>query len=416
MAIHEVRQPAAAKPEFFYGYVIVLATFLVMMVAWGAHYTFGVFFQPVLSEFGWTRAMTAGAFSLSVLLRALSGIGVGRLSDRFGPRITTIACGVFLGLGYSLMSQIATIWQLYLFYGAILGIGMGAAFIPLMSTVARWFVKRRAMMSGFVTAGVGTGIMVMPPVARWLITTYGWRTSYIIIGITSLVVIILVGQFLRQEPAEMGQLPDGSSVAKGGNLELSTGSVPLPKAVRTAQLWLLCAMYFSFLFGSSTVLVHIDAQATELGMSVTGAANILAAIGGASIGGRLALGALADRIGSKLAITVGFALLVTAFVYLLFAREAWMLFLFAIIYGLAHGALFTLFSPMVAELFGLGSHGVIFGVVTFAGSVGGAIGPVLAGHIFDITASYQMAFLAGGILAAIGLILSLLVRPIGSQE
>ncbi len=361
--------------------------------------------------------MTAGAFSLATLLRGCLSIGAGKLGDRFGPRITTTACGFFLGLGYVLMSQVTAIWQLYLFYGVILAVGMSASFVPLLSTVARWFVKRRGVMTGFVLTGVGTGIMVMPPIARWLIANYDWRTSYIIIGIAALLVIMLAGQFLRGEPAQMGQLPyDGHEVTGDVGRKLGAGGISLRQAIHTTNLWLLCAMYFCFLFTTSTVMVHIDPHATELGLSFTGAANILAAIGGISILGRVALGAAADRIGNKSAIIIGFALLAASLIFILFVKQVWMLYPFTVIYGLAQGALFVLFSPMVAELFGLSSHGVIFGVITFVGSVGGAIGSALAGHIFDVTSSYQIAFFICAVIASMGLILSFLVRPTGAEN
>ena len=129
------------QPKIFYGYIVVAASFLIYMVMWGTYYTFGIFFKPFLVEFGWTRAMTSGAYSLSLILHGLLGIVAGKLTDRFGPRVVVTACGLLLGSGYLLMSQVSAIWQLYLFYGVIIGIGISGGFIPLVSTVARWFVK-----------------------------------------------------------------------------------------------------------------------------------------------------------------------------------------------------------------------------------------------------------------------------------
>jgi len=198
------------KPRFFYGYAVVGAAFIVMLVAQGAFLSFGVFFKPVLTDFGWTRAMTSGAFSLCFLLNGLLGIGMGMLNDRRGPRLVVTTCGILLGAGYLLMSQIDTIWQLYLFYGVIVGIGISGAWVPLLSTVSRWFVKRRALMCGIVLSGVGIGVVIIPPLAAWLISIYSWRTSYIIVGIIVLVLVILAAQFLRRDPSQVGQLPYGA--------------------------------------------------------------------------------------------------------------------------------------------------------------------------------------------------------------
>ena len=210
------------KPKLFYGYIIVAAAFLITLIMCGTLFTFGVFFKPILTEFGWTRAMTSGAFSLCILLFGLLGIGTGRLTDRFGPRVVMSGCGFFLGLGYLLMSQVSAIWQLYLFYGVMVGIGVSGSFVPLVSTVARWFAERRGMMTGIAVSGIGIGTMIMPLVANWLISSYGWRTSYIVVGITVLVLIILVAQFLRRDPGQMGQLPYGADEVKVESLNGST--------------------------------------------------------------------------------------------------------------------------------------------------------------------------------------------------
>ncbi len=135
------------NPRFFYGYGMVLATFGIMVMAGGIWVSFGVFFEPMLTEFGWTRATLSGAGSLRMFIAALLGIAGGRLTDEFGPRPVVTVCGLFLGLGFFLMSRISTIWQLYLVFGVITGVGMSGLFVPLISTVARWFVKRRGMMT-----------------------------------------------------------------------------------------------------------------------------------------------------------------------------------------------------------------------------------------------------------------------------
>jgi len=131
------------KANFFYGYIVVAASFFIIAIMWGTMYTFGVFFKPLLAELGGTRAVTSGAYSLCYLLSGFFGMIAGSLTDRFGPRLVITGCGLFLGLGYLLMSQASAIWQLYLFFGVIVGAGMGGSFVPLVSTLSRWFIKRR---------------------------------------------------------------------------------------------------------------------------------------------------------------------------------------------------------------------------------------------------------------------------------
>ena len=399
------------KPRFFHGYIIVAATFFITMITYGTMYTFGVFFEPLLAEFGWTRAMTSGAYSLFMVFSGLLYIVTGRLNDRFGPRIVVTVCGFFLGLGYLLMSQISAVWHLYLFYGVIISIGVSGAFVPLISTVARWFVKKRGLMTGIVEAGTGIGTVIMPPVANWLIFNYGWRTSYIIVGIIVLLPIVLAAQFLKRHPEQIELLPYGADEATGENLNLQARGFSLQQAVHTRQFWLLCGIYFSFLFCVQTIMVHAVIYATGLGISPTSAASILVIIGGLSIAGRVMIGSAGDRIGNKPALTISLALMSLTLFGLVATKGIWALYLFAAIFGFIYGGLVVLISPLVAELFGLRSHGVILGIVAFCSGIGGAIGPVMAGHIFDITGSYQLAFLVCGAIGFVSSILTLLLRP-----
>ena len=399
-------------PKFFYGYIVALAAFLIMVVTWGAFYSFGVFFKPVLTEFGWTRAATSGAYSLSFVLSGFIGIFAGRLSDRLGPRIVMTGCGLFLGLGYLLMSQVNAIWQLYLFNGVIVGIGLSGAYVPAISTVSRWFVRRRGLMTGIVVAGIAAGTMVIPPVANWLISSYGWRTSYNIIGIIVLVLMILAAQFLRRDPSQMGLSPYGEGEVEQESLNLEARGFSLQRAIHTGQFWMLCVMFLCFEFCVNTIMVHIVPHATDLKISAASAVNILAIIGGLGVAGRIIMGSAGDRIGNKLAITTCFILMSAALLWLLATKELWMFYLFAVIFGFAYGGYSPLISLMVAELFGLSSLGVILGAVTFSLTIGAAIGPTLAGRIFDITSSYQPAFLVCAGFSIIAIILALFLKPI----
>ena len=399
------------KPKVVYGYIIVTAAFCIQMVVWGISSTFGVFFKPLLTEFGWSRATISGASSLYFLLMGFLSIVAGGLTDRFGPRIIIGIGGFFLGVGYLLMSQINAIWQLYLFYGVIIGIGASPADVSLLSTVARWFVKRRGMMSGIIKAGTGIGMLIMPIVANWLISTYSWRISYIILGSLALVFIISLAQLLRRDPGQMQQLSDGEEQATAGSVNSVEVGLSLREAMHTRQFLAICAAYLTILFCVQTIMIHIAPYTVDLGISATNAANVLGTIGGVSIVGRLVMGYAGDRSGNKQAMSICFLILVLALSWLQFAKELWMLYLFAVIYGVTHGGFFALISPMVAELFGTGSHGTILGIVIFIGTIGGTIGSVLAGYIFDITGRYQLAFLICAGVSAIGLILSLLLKP-----
>jgi len=403
------------KPKLFYGYIIVLVGFGIQAVGWGVYSVFGVFFTPLLIEFGWTRVTISGATSLSFLLLGFFTIIAGRLGDKFGPRVVMVGCGLFLGLGYLLMSQVSTIWQLYLFYGLIVAIGTSGLDVLPLSTVARWFVKRRGMMSGILKAGTGAGVLLMSIVASGLIVSYGWRTSYLILGSAAFAFIVLAAQFLRRDPGQKGLVPYGADEAGAADLNATEVGFSLREAIHLRQFWMLCALCVSTFFCIDTIMVHIVPHGVDLGFLAANAATILAVIGGVSMVGRVVMGSAGDRIGSRLAISVCFPIMAVALFWLQIAQELWMLYLFAAVYGFAHGGFFALLSPLVAELFGLGSHGVIFGIVIFSGALGGSLGPVLVGYIFDVTNSYQLGFLVCALLAVISFILALLLRPTGGK-
>jgi len=414
---HEGEQVLSAKQQseqnrsgFFHGYLIVGLAFIIMFVFWGAFYAFGIFFKPILNEFGWTRAMTAGAFSLCSIVQGLLGIAMGGLTDKFGVRVVMTLCGLLLGVGYLLMSQLSVIWQLYLFYGAIIGAGMGGSFAPLMSAVARSFMRRRSMMTGIVAAGTGFGGLIAPPVVGRLVSNYGWRVSYVILGGIVLAVVVLCAQFIRPGPARTGQVAYGDDGEREKVLKQDIKELSLREAAYTMQFWILFGMIFSLGFCVFAIMVHIAPHAVEIGISSTSAANILATIGGASILGKVLLGKTADKIGNRQTFIIGFILMLAALFMVLLIKGELMLYLFAAAYGFGFGGCVASESPIVAELFGLSSHGLILGVIAFSFLLGGAFGPFLFGFIFDITGSYQWGFLACGVVSFIGLILTAILK------
>jgi len=400
------QQSEQNRSGFFYGYLIVGLAFIIMFVLWGTFYAFGIFFKPILKEFGWTRAMTAGAFSLCSIVQGLLSIAMGGLTDKFGARLVMTLCGLLLGVGYLLMSQLSVIWQLYLFFGAIVGAGMGGSFTPLMSIVARWFMKKRSTMTGIVVAGTGFGALIAPPVVSRLVSSYGWRVSYVILGGIVLGIVVVCAQFIRHEPARMGQAAYGDDGEREKALNQDFKGLSLREAVYTRQFWILFGMIFSLGFCVFAIMVHIAPHAAEIGISTTSAANILATIGGASILGKVLLGKTADRIGNRRTFIIGFILMLAALSMVLPTKGELMLYLFAVVYGFGFGGCIASESPIVAELFGLSSHGLILGVISFSFLLGGAFGPFLFGFIFDITGSYQWGFLACGVVSFIGLILT----------
>jgi MFS family permease len=182
--------------------------------------------------------------------------------------------------------------------------------------------------------------------------------------------------------------------------------------MRTRQFWTMCAAVLATVFCLITIMVHIVPYAQEIDVSPTRAAGVLATIGGVSMAGRFISGLAIDRIGSKQVMIFCFILLIGVLLWLQIATDLWMLYFFAVVYGLAHGGLFTSLSPIVAEFFGIKSHGVLFGITMFCGTFGGALGPVMAGYVFDVTGRYAGAIWLCIVISALGFVLVASLKPV----
>lgn len=402
--------------RLFYGYIIVIASFFIIFVMHGFHSTYGVFFSSLQAEFGWNRTLVSGAYSLEFFLEGVFATMGGRLTDRFGPRAVMIAYALILGLAYFLMSRVNALWQLYVFWGIIVGLGTSIGNVSLLSTTARWFIKRRAFMSGIVKVGTGAGIFVMPLLVTWLIVSYGWRNAFVIAAIICVVGIVAGAQFLRRDPAQKGLQPLGAGEPGAGDSFQAGEGLSPRQAIRTRQFWMTCAMYFIAWYCAMTIQVHIVPHALGIGFTAAQAAGILSAVGAVSIIGRIVMGGAGDRLGSTRALVICYLILAISLVWLQFAHDFWALLLFTIPYGFAHGGFFALVSPVFAELFGTKSHGSVFGVALLFSQTGGAVGPLVAGRIFDVAGSYQLAFLILVFVAVAGLAISIQLnrsRPLG---
>jgi OFA family oxalate/formate antiporter-like MFS transporter len=402
--------------KLFYGYVIVALAFLIMAVTSGALFSFSVFFAPLQEEFGWSRALTSGIFSGFMIAQGAFSILAGRLNDRFGPRAILTIGGLLFGSGLALVSRVDTAWQVYLLYGLVIAAGASSAPIPLMSTVVRWFRARRGMMTGMVMAGVGAGTMAGPPFSSWLLERWSWRPSFVVLGVVLTVVVLVSAQFMKRDPRAMGLQPFGGRVAREQPQAIAVGGLRFVDAVRTRQAWLLAAAFVGFGFSVHTISVHAVVYAIGLGLSPARAATVMTAIGALGIVGRVGIGSLADRLGSKRLLVILFGVLALGLLWLSTVTQPWGVFAFAALFGFTFGGIVPLYSHIVAELFGLRAHGAILGVIGFSIGVGSAVGPVFTGFMYDRLGSYTIPFIVCGIAAAIAGVLILFVRALPDRS
>ncbi len=378
---------------------VVLGASLTQYTIIGLFVSSGLFFGSFAEEFGWSRAVLSGASALTVIVMGLLAVVAGQLNDRFGPRPVLAVTGLAYGVGYALMSQMTAAWQLFVIYGLFLGLGSASHDVVTLSTVARWFQARRGIMTAVIKVGTAVGQVTVPPVVALLVAGLGWRSAVLVLGITA--AVLLLGAALMMRAPQAPQSP------KAQDIPLSGAS--FAQARRSRVFWTLCAVQFLFFPTLMTLPLHLPAHGGDLGMTATRAALVISVMGGASILGRLAVGAAIDRIGGRLSYLLCLTVLIVALAPMTVVTGHGALFACVGVYGVAHGALFVVVSPSVAEYFGMRAHGAIFGAVLLCGTVGAAVGPILAGIVFDRTGAYTMAFVTLLVMnaAAFALILSL---------
>lgn len=398
-------------------YLIVFGACLTQFTVIGLLFSFGLFFNVLEETFGWSRTLLSSATALGALVMGVLAVFAGRLSDRYGPTPVLAGSGLLFGAGYALISVVGEPWHLFALFGIFIGVGMSTHDVATLSAIARWFVRRRGTMTGIVKVGTAAGQMALPPLTALLIAGLGWRSAALALGAGAAVLLVVAAVSMKR-PA-----PDRPAAAvRGAGMGTDAGSGAGPRrggfaeTRRSRAFWTLCAAQLLFFPTLMTVPLHIAVHGMDLGMTRGTAAALLTVIGGASVAGRLTVGAFADRLGGRNAYVLCLVPLVTSLLVLMVA-DAWVaLFAVVALYGFGHGGLFTVVSPTVAELFGTRAHGAIYGGIYFFGTIGGAAGPIMAGRVFDVTGSYEYAFATLAVMGAAALLLIASLPPRRSER
>lgn len=406
------------KDKLFYGWVVIIALFIVNAIMMGTNTSFGVFFKSLQSEFSLTRATTSAVFSARMALGSVIALLGGWALDRYGPRIVVFLMGLFTALSLLLTSQANSTWQLFITFSLLLAVGSGASYVVVMSTVMRWFEKKRGMAVGIVGAGGGLGQVAMAPFAAYLILNLDWRMAYVIMGLIAGLILIPISRLLRKDPYEIGTVPDGEKsnsihgqVSEPVGENLRPAYLSLSQALRTRSFWLILFIWVFSAFSIFLIQIHIVPHATDLGFSFVEAATILSLIGFSVMFGRAIIGTASDKLGRKNTAFVFSLLQVGAVLLLLWARDLWMFYLFALVHGFTQGGLGTALTALIGDIFGLPNVGKLMGVLSVGWAVGASIGPVIGGLIFDVSNSYYAAFLIMAVLIVIRPLLLVLIRP-----
>ena len=414
------------KIPCYYGWVIVATSFLTLGIAFGVWYSFSVLYIAIINDFGWQRATTAGIFSLFTISHYLCAFLTGWLIDRFGPRLVIPFGALWLAISLALLTRADNIWDFYLIYGIMAAVGVSLiGFVPHATFLPRWFSRRRGLAIGLAMAGVGVGMLTIPPFMQHLISQYGWRQAYLILAIIVLFAIPINLFFQRRDPAQVGLLPDNIKISPPSttvNQTIETEHLnssnperqkPLSEdsriidpewaatnwtsrgALKTGRFWYLAAGFFLGPFAIQGVLLHAVAGLVDGGMSAKAAAATFGFLGICGSVGKITLGFFGDRWNRETANTVGMVaatLGVTALAAIELQPHL-MPWVFAACFGFGYGAVAPLFPSIAADIFQGKHFGRIFGLLSLNLGFGGAAGAWFAGYIFDQNGSYLTAFI-----------------------
>ncbi|PWU22463.1 MAG: hypothetical protein C5B48_10040 [Candidatus Rokuibacteriota bacterium] len=385
--------------------IVVSAVWVTLAISSGLYFSFPVFFVALLEEFGWSRGATAAAFSISSIAQGLLSPAVGILVDRVGPRRVMLGGTFVLGGACLLSSRIGSLWSLYMVTGVLGAAGVCAvSSVPSGALIARWFADRRSSMMGVAFSGMGVGVLVMGPLAQWLIAAYGWRIAYLVLGAGTLVVqvpIVWVG--VRDTPPP-GLSMRGSSVVLSASVPSEAGP-EVRAALKTRAFWALFFAYLCTPLAVFPVVTHQVAFAVDQGFPRLFVAGIFGFTGLLSTAGRILFGIAGDRIGRALSATISYACTALGTLCLL-GLETWRhpapLYAYALFFGLGFGARGPIITAIASQIFHGRRFGVIYGLMSVGNGVGGAIGPWFGGAIHDLTGSYRVAFLVAVAFCALG--------------
>jgi len=398
-----------------YGWVMVFSAMAIFAVNSQPFYSFGIFLRTMTGELKWERGAMSLALSITMLVSNPLSILTGRLSDKYGPRVLVTASGVAYGAAYLLMSQIHTLWQLYLIWGILISAGGALCSVPLTSTIPRWFAKRRSMALGLTYAGMTFGGIVGPFLTQWIINRYDWRWAYAVFAGMTLIVYLPLAQLLKKSPHDSGLKPYGETEEGTATMEAAQG-FSYRQALRSRWFWLFGGILVCQFFIGQTLVSHIAPHVIDLGFSATTGASLLSIYAATSLIGTNLSGILIERIGLRRMVLASFILIVLMLVWLLFSRAEWMFYAFAVIYGTLFGLLIPLQTVAPSEFFGLKSLGSISATMMFIGAIGGAIGSPLAGAIYDSRGNYQLAFLICIGLGVAAVVLSVFLLRSAKEE
>ncbi|HSE90236.1 MAG TPA: MFS transporter [Candidatus Binatia bacterium] len=372
-------------------YGLVALAFLHIGVGRGLHGTFGVFFVAMLDAFGWSRAATAGAISLAIIFEGACLPFAGGLIDRIGGRKTLIFGGLIVAIGLGLSSTISAIWEFYFWVGIVTAAGIALiGMVPHVAIISREFPRRRGTALGIAWGGGGVGIVLLVPVTSLMISHWGWSTAYIGLAVITALLVIPPVQLFLPATATKNPVPANKPAVENTGTDWTVKG-----ALTNSAFWLLFIARTLASMGNQIIVTHQIAYAVDIGFTKVFAASIFGLMGVISIGGRILFGYLADVRRREMVFTWVQVISAAGILALLVMQDTslpWLLYIYAVCYGLGQGSRALVLSAISADIFHGKHFGAIFGYFTFSIGLGGAVGAWLGGFLFDVTHSYVVPF------------------------
>jgi MFS family permease len=381
-----------------YRWVIVAVGALMTCVAIGSMFSLAIYLQPMSADTGWSRTGISSAMTLDFLVMGAAGFGWGTLSDRFGPRPVVLTGAVLLGLGLVLASGATSLLAFQLTYGVVVGLAAGAFFAPMIAAATNWFTDNRSLAVSLVSAGMGVAPMTISPFARWLISTYDWRTAMMTIGIMAWLLLIPAALLVRRPPKSLIEKAAGVAAA-GLETVVAESSMSAGEAFRSPQFIVLALTFGLCCAAHSGPIFHMVSYAIGCGIAPMAAVSIYSVEGLSGLGGRLLLGLAADRFGAKRVLIAGLLVQSAAIASYLLVNRLDEFYTLAIVFGVAYGGVMPLYAVLARESFGQAVMGTVFGAMTMVSSIGMAFGPWAGGRIFDAFSSYMWLYIGASTVA-----------------
>jgi MFS family permease len=391
-----------------YGWVVVGAGALMGCVAMGTTFSLAVFLAPMSEATGWSRTGVSTAMTLVFLTMGVGGFGWGALTDRFGPRVVVMAGALLLGAGLALASRAQSLLEFQLVYGIVVGASAGSIFAPMIATVTGWFDKHRSLAVSLVSAGMGVAPMTISPFARWLLSTYDWRTAQLAIAILAWALLVPTALLVRRAPTAPAAAPGAALPANHG--------MTVGQALRSPQFIVLGATFFACCAMHSGPIFHTISYAIACGLAPAVAVTIYSMEGLAGLGGRLIFGLAGDRFGAKQTLVVGLMIQALAAGAYFFTRQLGEFYAVAIVFGMSYAGVMPLYAVIAREYFPMRIMGTVFGAAAMVSSLGMALGPAIGGWIFDHFGSYGWLYIGSFAVGIGATAIALLFPPFPSRQ